>query len=36
MRPAAKTYVDPVAHFSRLLKVVIDVPTNDHDRELSF
>jgi Glyoxalase-like domain len=25
-----------VAHFSRLFKVVIDVPAGDHDRELSF
>ncbi len=25
-----------MAHFSRLFKVVIDVPAEDHDRELSF
>jgi hypothetical protein len=25
-----------VAHFSRLFKVVIDVPASEHDRELSF
>ena len=25
-----------MAHFSRLIKVVIDVPASDHDRELSF
>jgi hypothetical protein len=25
-----------VAHFSRLFKVVIDVPASGHDRELSF
>jgi hypothetical protein len=25
-----------VAHFSRLFKVVIDVPARDHDRELLF
>jgi hypothetical protein len=25
-----------VAHFSRLFKVVIDVPASDHDRELLF
>jgi hypothetical protein len=25
-----------VAHFSRLFKVVIDVPSSDHDREVSF
>jgi Glyoxalase-like domain len=25
-----------VAHFSRLLKVVIDVPASEHDRELAF
>jgi hypothetical protein len=25
-----------MAHFSRLFKVVIDVPAADHDRELSF
>ena len=25
-----------MAHFSRLFKVVIDVPAGDHDRELSF
>jgi Glyoxalase-like domain len=25
-----------VAHFSRLFKVVIDVPDSDHDRELAF
>ena len=25
-----------MAHFSRVFKVVIDVPASDHDRELSF
>ena len=25
-----------MAHYSRLFKVVIDVPADDHDRELSF
>ena len=25
-----------MAHFSRLFKVVIDVPASEHDRELSF
>jgi hypothetical protein len=25
-----------VAHFSRLQKIVIDIPDGDHDRELSF
>jgi hypothetical protein len=25
-----------VAHFSRLFKIVIDVPASDHDREVSF
>ena len=25
-----------MAHFSRLIKVVIDVPASDHDRELAF
>jgi hypothetical protein len=25
-----------VAHFSRLYKIVIDVPASEHDRELSF
>ena len=25
-----------MAHFSRLIKVVIDVPVSDHDRELAF
>jgi hypothetical protein len=25
-----------VAHYSKLLKVVIDVPADQHDRELSF
>src|SRR4030088_2279354 len=28
--------VDQVAHYSRLFKVVIDVPPEDHDRELGF
>jgi hypothetical protein len=25
-----------VAHYSRLFKIVIDVPPSDHDRELAF
>lgn len=33
---AAGAYVDPVAHFSRLVAVVIDVPAGDHDQELRF